>query len=481
MQRAPMQWLFLFCVLVAAACTVLGFSRQTSLPAMPAAASAATLSAGEGPLAMTATLTQSKLVRGSDGRTTLSLTLKAAAGEGPASPSGHPAVNQPMDVAVVLDRSGSMRGDKMAGAKEALRTLVAAMTERDRFALVSYADDVVVHQPLARCTPQTKAALLEHIESLEAGGNTNLGAGLEYGLQALQQASESANARLVLLVSDGLANRGVTDAVQLGRMAAKGLAQDVMLSTVGVGLDFNEFLMTRIADQGGGSYRFLEDPRTFAAGFFEEFATVRRAVALHLELRIHLPRGVQLLEASGYPVDMDGDVAVIRPGSLADGASRTLHLTLQARTDQPAAFEIGPVSVRYGPREAQRALHLTQPLVVACVEGRADADASIDKGSWERKVLTEDYNKLKEDVAAKVRGGDAAGARASIDHYVQTQQAANQAVGSERVQDNLEKDVEQLRQQVDETLAAPPAARPALQNRMAKSMQYESYSGRRDK
>lgn len=488
-QRAPMQWLFLLCVFVVAACSVLGFSRQASLPALPAPASAATLSAGEGPLAMTATLTQSKVARGSDGHTTLSLTLKAAAAAGdettapsrtplPAQQSSAP---QSLDVAVVLDRSGSMRGDKLAGAKQALRTLVGAMTEGDRFALLSYADDVTVHQSLIRCTPKAKAALLEHIDALEAGGNTNLGAGLEYGLQALQHPGDSANVRLALLVSDGLANRGVTDAVQLGRMAAKGLSQDVMVSTVGVGLDFNEALMTRIADLGGGSYRFLEDPRTVAAGFFEEFATVRRAVAVHLEIRISLPRGVTLVEASGYPVHMEGSTAVIRPGNLAEGTTRTLHLNLQAATDQPAAFEIGPVAVQYGAKEAQRTLRLAQPLVVACVESPAEAEASIDKDTWERKVLVDDYNKLKDTVATKVREGDAAGARQAIDAYVQTQQTANQAVGSERIQDNIEKDVPALQRQVEETLAAPPAARPALQNRMAKSMQYESYSGRRDK
>ncbi|GAB7082168.1 vWA domain-containing protein [Megalodesulfovibrio paquesii] len=491
MQRAPMQWLLMGVAVVAAVCSMLGISHQAAMPSgarNAAAASSATLSAGEGPLAISATLTQSKLARGSDGRTTLSLTLKTSpvptAEETSRAPAA-PAPQRSMDVAVVLDRSGSMRGDKLAGAKAALRTLVAAMTERDRFALISYADSVVVHRPPTLCTPAVKDTLLQEIEALEAGGNTNLGAGLEYGLQALQQGPQSSNTRLALLISDGLANRGITDPAQLGRLAAKGLAQDVMVSTVGVGLDFNELVMTRIADLGGGSYRFLEDPRTFAAGFFEEFATVRQAVAVNLEIRITLPRGVRLEEASGYPVEMQGHTAVIRPGSLSGGASRTLHLNLQVPADQMAAYEIGPVTVAYGAEHGaeprQRALRLAQPLVVACVEGTEEARASIDKGSWERKVLTDDFNKLKDEVADKVRQGDAPGAKQAIEAYVSEQASANQAVGSSRVQENLDKDVPTLRQQVDQAFSAPPAARPELQNKMAKSMQYESYSARRGK
>lgn len=478
MKRASLHSLFFVLILAAVATAVLGMTSQAGRVPAPTPTAPVAISAGEGPLAMTASLTQSKVALFSEGRTTLSLTLKASR---VLSEERVPLPERGVDMVVVLDQSGSMRGEKLRGAKAALRTLVDAMTPQDRFALVSYSNDVAIQHALTACTQDARHQLLQRINALQAGGNTNLGAGLGLGVEMLEQASVGENSRMVLLVSDGLANQGITDADALGGMARQGLSQDIMISTVGVGLDFNEYLMTRLADQGGGSYRFLEDPSTFAAGLFEEFNTVRQTVAENMAVRVTLPKGVRMLGASGYPVLMEGRTAVIRPGSLAAGTSRTLHLSLAVPSTTVNTYAIGPVMVTYGHTEGPQDLTLNQPIVVACVASEREATASIDKEAWERKIIMEDYNSLKEEVANKLRTGDGAGAQDAIEAYAQEKAAANSMVGSARVQQNVEQDLDALRSQLDEVMQAPEPAQAAAQKKFSKSLQHESYRERRGK
>lgn len=432
-----------------------------------------------GPLSATMALTQTRLAQGGDGLTTLAVTITAAR-DAVAIPSGGASAG--LDLVVVLDRSGSMRGPKLEGARQALLAIVDNLDQRDRLALVSYADAAVLHHPPSLATPGVKAALRRSILALTADGNTNLGAGLSLGLETLLGARRPGAARQVVLVSDGLANQGVTDALSLGTMAARGLEEGVTVSSVGVGLDFNQQLMTRLADQGGGVYRFLEDPAQFAAGFFEEFTTARRTVAAGIELRLPLPPGVHLVEASGYPVDLrDGSVAVVRAGNLVAGASRTVHCTLRFPVDRPAAWTLHNARLDYRYQDAPRSTAVPGVLEVACVASREEAAASLQQEVWEKKVLDDDFNKLKETVADKLAMGDEAGAAASVDAYAKEQRQANAAVNSTVVETHLEKDVEALKDQVGQVMAAPAPAKPGLQNKAAKTMQHEGYSGRRGK
>jgi Ca-activated chloride channel family protein len=115
------------------------------------------------------------------------------------------------------------------------------------------------------------------------------------------------------------------------------------------------------------------------------------------------------------------------------------------------------------------------------VRNVTEALASIHKGEWEEKVIKEDYNRLREGVAAALKGGKRDEAIKQIDEYASSQQAANAAVGSAAVTNNLDKDVGALRQTVAESFAGPPAVAAQKQKANAKSLQYEGYQGRRSK
>lgn len=432
--------------------------------------------ANNGVVTLSGNLTQNKVLFGGNGMTTLSLTMDAAE-----------ILNldrgdvRHVDMVIVLDRSGSMGGKKIADAKQAALNLLSSLSARDRFGLVTYSDGVQRPSNLVKVTPANRELLRSIISSISAGGATNLGAGLREGINVLQSARENGNVRKVILISDGLANRGITDPVSLGNMAAVSVEKEFAVSTVGVGADFNEHLMTLIADRAAGNYYYLENPEAFVEVFRKEFNLARSVVATAVEVRIPLANGVSVVSASGYPIEFKNDQAVIRPGDLLSGQTRKLFLTLQVATHKEQNFEIAGISVHYRHEGQPFTATLTDAFQIACVTDRQEVFSSIDKDEWEEKVLKEDFNRLREEVAADIKTGRKAEALDRIERYYGEQQRVNSVVGSGKVATSLEGDLEDLRKQVKDTFQGAPQAVQLKQKKNSKALQYEGYKGRRIK
>lgn len=432
--------------------------------------------ASDGLISLQADLVQHKVLLGSPGRTALALELAAA--DLPAE--GDRSV-QPVDLVVVLDRSGSMGGQKLTDARRALFHLMERLTPDDRLGLVTYSNGVESLSPLVAMSDGRRSRLNMIVNRISAGGGTNLGAGLQRGIEMLVHTPGVQRQRRVILISDGLANQGVTDPQTLGEMASAGLTHGFGVSTVGVGYDFNEVLMTTLADHGAGRYYFLEDPNTFAQVFEHEFQTARTVAASALQIRIPLSDDMRLVEAGGYPIRKEGRTAVVYPGDLLAGQTRKLFLTFQVPTHSEGEFKLAPVQVRYQREGRGRSLAGTQSWTVACVKDPNAVMASIDKDEWSTQVLQEDYSRLKEEVARAIRAGEKDDALARIKDYEEQNRAMNQSIRSAPVEQNIEVDVQALRDSVNETFAGPPAAVAAKKKQQAKSLQYESYKIRRDK
>jgi Ca-activated chloride channel family protein len=294
-------------------------------------------------------------------------------------------------------------------------------------------------------------------------------------------ASGDGRQRKVILISDGLANQGITGAQALGHMASAAVENRFSVSTVGVGLDFNEIVMTAIADHGAGQYHFLENPRVLAQVFETELQTSRQVAAADVGVRIPLGAGVRLVRAGGYPISHENGTAVIHPGNLLSGQSKTLYLTFQAPTDKEKTVELGQIELAYRHGDRIRKLAAPRPLTVACVKDPTSVVASIKKENWADQVVKEEFSRLKEAVAADIRDGNKAHAQQRIQDYEARQSAINTVVGSEKVARNLETDVHALSRQVDETFAGAPAVVAEKKKQVSKAMQYESYKLRRDK
>jgi Ca-activated chloride channel family protein len=431
---------------------------------------------GDTPVTVSTEVVQDKVLKGSDGRTTVSLNLTAAR-----MPTLDSAPVQAADLVIVLDRSGSMEGRKLSDARQAVIRLLDQLGPEDRLALVTYSNGVQIRSELVPVNDANRRHLTAAVDQIHAGGGTNLGGGLGRGIDLLMRTPGAERQRKVILLSDGLANQGITDPMALGRMASAAVENRFSISTVGVGLDFNEMLMTAIADQGAGHYHFLEDPRTFAQVFESELQATRHVAAADVTVRIPLEPGVRLVGAGGYPIHHEEGTAVIHPGNLLSGGSRAIFLTFQVPTDVEKNIHLGRVQITYRHKGESNTLESPGPMRVACVADPAAVMASIKKASWADQVVQEEFSRLKEDVAADIRDGEKEQAQARIRAYTAKQRAINTVVGSDKVAENLAVDVHALRRQVDETFTGAPAAVAEKKKQVSKSMQYDGYKMRRNK
>jgi Ca-activated chloride channel homolog len=426
--------------------------------------------------AVDAALAQSKVLQGASGNISVALTL-----------SGSDVIDQqdsaiqPVDLVVVLDRSGSMGGQKIADARNAVVQLINYMGRDDRMAIITYSNGVEMLSPLVGLGGGQREYLSRLVRQVAVGGGTNLGGGLQMGINTLMQHESSNRQRRVMLISDGLANQGITSPRDLGQMAARATEWGVGVSTVGVGYDFNEVLMTTIADYGAGNYYFLENPQAFAEVFKKEFEATRNIVAGNTELRIQLKDGVQLIDAGGYPINMMGNVAVIRLGDLLAGQQRKIYLTYRIPTNHPHSYELGDMEINYRHNGEQLQVAGDQRFKVDCVEDKKAVIASIDKEVWSEQIVKEDFSRLKDTVANAVRSGQKKEALKAIEEYETKTGELNDSVGSADVSRNLENDLAPLRQSVEQTFSGAPAAVAEKRKQQAKELQYESYKVRRDK
>lgn len=186
------------------------------------------------------------------------------------------------NLGVVLDRSGSMRGSKLQKAKEATEFLVKNLTKDDQFALTIYDHRIDTIIPSTKLT--NPASIMSRIQSIRDRGRTNLHGGIMEGVKQVETGKYLEYRNLVLLLSDGLANEGITDR-KIIRESVKNIYEGgVGISTFGIGDDFDEDLMVDIADNAGGSFYFIKTADDIPKCIEKEFMGLLNTTAYNIEV-----------------------------------------------------------------------------------------------------------------------------------------------------------------------------------------------------
>ena len=173
-----------------------------------------------------------------------------------------------------------------------------------------------------------KRDALRRLEAIEPRGNTNLGEGWLRGAEQVATALDPEAVNRVLLLTDGLANEGMTDPAELERHAAGLRARGVSTSTFGVGEDFDERLLGAMADAGGGAFRFIGKPEEIPALIGSEVGELLEVTAKDVELRIAGPDGLRIACLSPYPLDQGSRGSVLHVGDLVANQAVRLVLAL---------------------------------------------------------------------------------------------------------------------------------------------------------
>lgn len=373
--------------------------RGASSPG-PAATATAFEAPGGGPVSFRGQLDRTAVLAGSDGIVRMELVMAAARGEAAVT-----AVRRPTDLVIVLDRSGSMDGDKMAQARASVRELVSKLGPQDRFALVTYADDAAISIPLAAADENARSVWTAAVGEIVPDGGTNMSRGLDLALDLVHRSRQAGRVPHAILISDGLANQGDASPEGLVARARRAAVGEYMLSAVGVGADFNEHLMTAIADAGSGNYYYLRDALELASVFARELDTARTTVASALAVRIEPAPGVRVVDAAGYPLEPAGDGVVFRPGSLFAGQERRVWVALAVPQQTAGEYDLGRFSLSYGAGDGRRSLSFADTPRIACVTSADDFYRLVDVPAWSRSVVVDTYNEMQAEVAREVKAG----------------------------------------------------------------------------
>ena len=352
-----------------------------------------------GPVSFSGHLDRRAVRVGQDGTVRMELVMAAAPGMTERS------VRRATDLVIVFDRSGSMAGDKMEHARAAVRELLAQLRPEDRFALVTYADDAAIPIPLTPVAESARAAWVGTLSEIRPDGSTNMSSGLDLGIDLIERGRSTERVPHVMLISDGLANQGDATFEGLTRRAQRAARGEYMLSAIGVGTDFNEYLMTALADAGTGNYYYLRNANDLGGVFAREFDAARTTVATGLAVRIEPGPGVRVIDAAGYPLEPAGTGVVFRPGSLFAGQQRRVWVTLAVPHEAVGEYDLGRFTLSHGEGSARASLSFGEMPRVACVQQDDEFYRGVDVAAWTRSVVVDAYNKMQEEVAREVKAG----------------------------------------------------------------------------
>jgi Ca-activated chloride channel family protein len=410
-------------------------------PALPAPPPVALTRSEGSKVGFATTLDRSAVALGGDGLVRVELTMRADDIADKARVDS--------DIVVVLDRSGSMSGDRIEKARGAVLALIEQLSERDRLGLVIFDNSAERLIQLEAAGPAAKARWRNLVRGIELGGGTNLSDGLDQGLALLEAGRQMGRAGRVLLLSDGEANAGDVSHEGLRARGQRAARAELVLSTVGIGEGFNEYLMAQVADAGTGNFHYLASADKLGSIIERELSSTRATVASALSVGIEPGSGVEVLDAGGYPLERDGATVTFRPGSLFSGQERRVWVTLRVPSGQEQSVALGQVKLSYLEGGVARAVTPGTALAVSCVKDQNVALAAIDKTAWERAVVQEEWGRVQQDVARAVREGKREEARGWLSQYQAKQSALNASVGSAAVDSTLTES-RALERQVDD-------------------------------
>lgn len=258
----------------------------------------------------------------------------------------------PVNLSLVIDKSGSMAdADKLSRVKEALLTLVSQLRESDVLSIVVFDSDAQVLMPARRVGD--KESVKELVRGIQPGSSTNIHAGLMLGYEeALKNYRREWTNRVVLL-TDGIANQGVTNPGQIARDSLSFNDRGVDLSTIGVGLDLNKDLLRELAKSGRGLFHFVADARDIDKVFLREFQSLVSPVASEPDLNVEYGPGLELVQVYGYePRQREGAVS-FKLDNMNQGLTQVVLLRFKVTRRGLDAARL-PVNVRFSYYDLER-------------------------------------------------------------------------------------------------------------------------------
>lgn len=284
----------------------------------------------------------------------------------------------PVNVAIVIDKSGSMSGDKIEKAKEAAILALYRLNSDDIVSVVLYDSEVEVLVPAAKL--KDREAVISKIRRVQAGGSTALYAGVQTGAGQLREYLSKRYVNRIILLSDGLANVGPDRPEDLARLGDNLIDEGISVTTIGLGRGYNEDLMSRLAYKSDGGHYFAHDADELAGVFDQEFGRALSVVAQKIIIEITCPEGMR-------PIRLLGREGVIKDRKITLDMNHIYsdhekYVLLEAETpafDREIAQRLADVNIRYVDMQDQSEQNLIVPVLATVTRSRDTYETALNK------------------------------------------------------------------------------------------------------
>jgi len=316
----------------------------------------------------------------------------------------------PVNLALVIDRSGSMGGDKIAQAREAALTAVRALDKDDIVSVIAFDSTVETVVPAQRVG--RGRGIEAAIRRIEARGGTAIYGGVSSGATELRKhIEESGCINRVILLSDGQANEGPSSPEELGRLGHSLMKEGISVTTIGLGLGYNEDLMARLAQRSEGNTYFVENSADLSRIFAIELGDVLNVIARRVVIEIDFPEGVRPMHFVGREGVIHGQHAELTLSQLYGGQEKFALVEVEVSPVAAGAErEIARANVRYEDAVSHRASRITaqrkvqfssdRKIVIGSADHQVQADYALNVLAMAKDKAIELVDSGRKDEAA---------------------------------------------------------------------------------
>lgn len=284
----------------------------------------------------------------------------------------------PVNLALAIDTSGSMEGEAIEEARRAAQQMIDALKDGDRLAIVVFHSRAEVLLESAELDADVRADARKKVAAIEARGTTEMAGGLQSALDQVQAHFDAKGVNRVVLLGDGIPNNAGSIDYTARRAAELGVA----ITTLGLGLDYDETLMGKIADVSGGRYQYIESADRLAGFFKEELQRIDTVYGRRATAMITPGPGVRIDAVVGAGTPSPGQPAHVALGDITRGDSRDILVRMTVT-----------------PRKAGVPIELLDTVITF-------DDALESAGRLERRVYLGAHTTLDEGAVAKARNAE---------------------------------------------------------------------------
>ena len=309
----------------------------------------------------------------------------------------------PINLSLVLDKSGSMSGDKLLRMKEAAMMVLDRLDQRDYISIIVY--DTAARVLVAAQKMENREAIKKKIGSIRAGGSTALFAGVVQGAGQVRENMRDRYVNRIILISDGIANIGPHTPNALAQLGTKLGGEGISVTTIGLGLGYNEDLMSRLALQSDGNHAFAQHSKDLLKIFNNELGDVMSVVAQRVKIKIKFYEGVTPHKSLGRNAKLRGREMTISMNNLYAKQEKYVLVKFKNPVKKLLKkYSVAQVQISYYDMNQKRRVSIKRNINVIVSKSRKIVLQKLNKKVKEDAILQSAVEKNRQALALRDAG-----------------------------------------------------------------------------